>query len=441
MRFALPTMFVVAFALAQPGWVRAAQDAARAAQEFYAAESALREYVLEALEHNPSIAALAARHRATLERVPQVQALPDPVLGFAQALRSVETRVGPQWQTVSLSQAFPWFGTLDLRGQVALREAAATYQLYQARQREVIARVKAAFYDLAYVDSAIDISEEERLMLEHYEQLAQARYATGQGLQQAVIKTQAEITKVVDRLQILHQQRTSLAARLNTLLTRPPHQGLAPIGHLDIPDVELDLEELYAIGNQHRQELQAARELIERGERSIELAEKEFWPDVTIGAAFVNVGGRGDLAAGQAPPPDNGKNVLNLSVGLTIPLRREKYRAGVREAAEILVAERQTLKSARDEMEFAIRDQVIRLETLREQVTLFEQVLLPQAEEALRSTEAAYETGQLGTLDLLDSERVLLEVRLMHERHYADYLVALTNLERAIGTTFPRTEE
>jgi outer membrane protein TolC len=67
--------------------------------------------------------------------------------------------------------------------------------------------------------------------------------------------------------------------------------------------------------------------------------------------------------------------------------------------------------------------------------------LLPQAQEALSSTEAAYETGQLGTLDLLDSERVLLEVRLMHERHYADYLVALANLERALGTAFPRTEE
>jgi outer membrane protein TolC len=427
--------------VAGPRGAWASQDSPQTTPDFFGTESALRDYIVEALEHNPSIQGAAARHRAALERVPQVKALPDPMVGFTQALRSVETRVGPQWQTVSLSQAFPWFGTLDLRGQVALREAAATYQLYLARQREVIARVKAAFYDLAYVDAAIDISEEERLVLEHYEQLAQARYATGQGLQQAVIKTQAEITKVVDRLQVLHQQRTSLAARLNTLMTRPPHQGLAPIGHLDIPDVELDLEELYAIGNQHRQELQAARELIERGERSIELAEKEFWPDFTVGAAFVNVGGRGDLAAGQAPPPDNGKNVLNLSVGLTIPLRREKYRAGVREAAEILVAERQTLKSARDEMEFAIRDQVIRLETLREQVTLFEQVLLPQAQEALSSTEAAYETGQLGTLDLLDSERVLLEVRLMHERHYADYLVALANLERAIGTAFPGTEE
>jgi outer membrane protein TolC len=81
---------------------------------------------------------------------------------------------------------------------------------------------------------------------------------------------------------------------------------------------------------------------------------------------------------------------------------------------------------------------VIRAETLREQIRLFERALIPQSEEALRSTEAAYETAQLGVLDLLDSERVLLGVRLMHARYRADLLIALAKLERAIGTRFPR---
>ena len=96
------------------------------------------------------------------------------------------------------------------------------------------------------------------------------------------------------------------------------------------------------------------------------------------------------------------------------------------------------MADVRNEMEFSIRDQVIRLETLQEQVDLFENALIPQAEEALRSTEAAYETGQLGVLDLLDSERVLLDVRLINARYYSDHLTALADLERALGTRFPR---
>ena len=119
-------------------------------------------------------------------------ALPDPVVTFTQALRSVETRVGPQLNSVTLTQAFPWFGTLDLRGRVALQQAAALSHLHAADQREVIARVKEAYYELGYTDAALRLAGEERSLLEHYETLASARYAAGQGLQQAVIRLQAE---------------------------------------------------------------------------------------------------------------------------------------------------------------------------------------------------------------------------------------------------------
>ncbi|MCH8820703.1 MAG: TolC family protein, partial [Acidobacteria bacterium] len=165
---------------------------------------------------------------------------------------------------------------------------------------------------------------------------------------------------------------------------------------------------------------------------------KEYWPNVTLGAGMINVGGRDDPAGLVMPPSGNSKNAFNFSIGINIPIRRDKYSAGVLEATEGLIANRKQYLNIRNEMEYSIRDQAIRIETLQEQVELFGQVLIPQAEEALRSTESAYETGQLGALDLLDSERVLWELRLINARYDADYLQALANLERAVGTKFPR---
>jgi outer membrane protein TolC len=406
--------------------------------DFYADEPRLQEYVNEALERNPSVQEALARYRAALQKVPQVTALPDPVFSFGQAIRSVETRVGPQHNSFLLSQAFPWFGKLDLRGKVVVQEAAALYELFQAQQREVIARAKAAFYDLAYADAALRITEEERTLLEHYESLAQTRYATGAGLQQAVIKIQAEITKVINRLDILNQQRVTLVARLNTLMNHPPQDSLPPLERLSLPQLALGLDELYEMGDQNLQELKATQALIERSERSIDLAKKDNWPDFFVGVGFVNVGDRGDPAGVAQPPPDNGKNAFSFSVGINIPIWRDKYKAAIEEASENLLAQRSNYANIRNEMEFSVRDQVVRLETLQNQVDLFENVLILQAEETLRSTEAAYETGQLGVLDLLDSERFLLDVRLINARYYSDYLIALTHLERAIGTRFPR---
>ncbi|MDA2933102.1 TolC family protein [Acidobacteria bacterium AH-259-D05] len=406
--------------------------------DFYAGDLHLQSYVEAALESNPALEEALARYRGALQKVPQVTSLPDPMLSFTQFIRNVETRVGPQLNVLTISQKFPWFGRLDLKGKIAFKEAAAQYQAYRARERDIIVQVKRAFYELSYIDRAVQITQEEQSLLEHYEELAETRYSTGQGLQQAVIKIQAEITKIINRLKILDQQRTSLVARLNTLMDRPPEEPLPSVRQLSLPRMTLNLEELYQWGEGHRQELKAAMLRIEKSEQAIDLAKKEYWPNVTLSAGMIDVGGRGDPAGLLMPPPDNGKNAYNFSVGINIPIRREKYQAGVLEATEFLMANRKKYLNRRNEMEFSIRDQVIRIETLREQVDLFEQILIPQAEEALRSTESAYETGQLGALELMDSERVLLEIRLINARYYADYLRALANLERAIGTRFPR---
>ncbi len=298
--------------------------------------------------------------------------------------------------------------------------------------------MKIAFYDLAYVDAAVGIAREEQGLLEHYEELAQARYASGQGLQQAVIRIQAEITKVVNRLDTLGQQRRTIAAELNTLMSRPPAQKVPAIAPLTVPtDLTLDLQRLEALGDADRPEIRAADARIGRAARAVDLAGRNGRPDFTVGATFMNVSGRSDAAGRAQPPPDNGRNAWSVAFGFNLPIRRDRLHAERARAAEELSAARFERADARNTMALAVHDQAVRVETLGEQLRLVGDVLVPQVDEALRSTESAYETGQAGVLDLLDSERNRLDVRLVHARDAADYLVALANLERAIGAPFP----
>ncbi len=403
--------------------------------DFYAVAPELRAYVTAAVESNPEIFESRARYEAARQRAPQVAALPDPVVSFTQALRSVETRVGPQLNSVTLTQAFPWFGTLELRGRVALLEATALHHLYQAARRDVIARVKEVYYDLGYVDAALGLAGEEQSLLEHYETLASARYATGQGLQQAVIRLQAEITRVIDRRHLLERQRATLAARLNTLLDRPAEKPVPAVAQLVRPPVAVDRDELYRLGDRNRHELRAASALIEGGERSVELAKKSARPGFTASVGVTNVGRRDDAAL--LPLLDDGRNSVTVSLGLSLPLWGAKYRAGVVEAGAELRAHTRRRAAARNAMEMQVQEAVVRLETLDRQVDLLDAVLIPQTEEALRATETAYETGQLGVLELLDSERTVIDVRSMRARYLSDILIALTALERAIGTRVP----
>jgi cobalt-zinc-cadmium efflux system outer membrane protein len=259
-------------------------------------------------------------------------------------------------------------------------------------------------------------------------------------LQQAVVKIQAEITRDRNRLELLRSRRVDAEAALNSLLNRPPQTPVDKVAPGARPGVEIELEKLYDTGRNYRPEVQASLHQIEKNERRITLARKEYWPDFTVGAGFVNLLGRSDPAGRLMPPPDNGKNIYSFTVGINLPISRRKYDAGVLEATEDLIAAKHGYRGTVNMVEAAIREAAFRIQTLREQISLYEQVLLPQAQQALRSTEAAYSTGTLGVLDLLDSERVLLDARLGLAQFHGDYMKSLAEMERATGAAFPEVK-
>jgi outer membrane protein TolC len=435
----LATWIVAFLVLARFGF-GADESAPQAASRYYAGDPELKFLMDEALERNRAIRQSFSAYRASLQRLPQVGSLPDPVLGLNQYLRRPETRVGPMTTVLNISQKFPWFGKLSDREKIAAKEAAVSKEMHEALKAEISRQVKLAYYDLAFVDRAAEITRDDISLLEHYESLAQARYAQGVGLQQGVVKLQAEITRDRNRLQELRTRRVDAEALLNALRDRPAATPIGVTRPFRRPKVTIDPGDLLEKGRQNRPELIAALLQIEREDHRIELARKSYWPDITIGAGITNVTGRSDLPGQQMPPSQNGKNIYSFSVGVNIPIHRHKYDAGVLEATEAKIGSLDGYRSRVGQIDASIRTVGFRIQTLETQISLFERTLLPQAEQAMRSTETAYSTGSLGVLELLDSERVLLEVRLGMVRLAHDYMKALAEMERAIGTPFPEIE-
>jgi cobalt-zinc-cadmium efflux system outer membrane protein len=391
----------------------------------------------EALERNPRIREAFFDYQSVLQRIPQVTALPDPVLGVTQYARTPETRVGPQTTVVSLSQKFPWFGKLSDQGKIVAKQAAVRDELYQARRAEVIRQIKLAYYDIGYIDRALAITHEEEELLKHYEALAQARYSQGAGLQQGVVKLQVEITRMLNRRQEFARQRVDAEAVLNLLRDRPAGASVRGGEPGKRTIATFDSADLYRIGRENRPEVKAAFLRIETHEKGIHLAQRQRMPDFTLGASWGNILGRRDEAGRLNPPANNGKDVYSVTVGVNIPIFRSKYDAGVQEATERFSAAREGYRDAVNQVERSVRSISFRLKTIDEQIALFERALLPQTEQALRSVETAYATGSSGMLDLLDSERILLEARLGLARLETDYMKALAEMERAIGSAFP----
>ena len=400
-------------------------------------DPALAALIEDSLQRNPGLQRARLDFEAERYRVAQVSALPDPRLGIIWHAQKPETRTGPQAGTLSVSQEFPWPGKRSDQGRIAAATADARHEAARASEARIVRQVKYSYHDLRYLNRAIAVIAEEEQLLRHYEFLAQARYAQGLGPQQAAVRLQAEITRVLNRRHDLVRQRLEVIATLNALRDSPAGSSVEVSSRLDPPRVRIDSVRLQGIGRNRRPEVRAARLLMEGDRDRVRLAERRYWPDFVLGASWGRVADRRDIAGRSAPPPDNGKDVYSLTVGVNIPIWRARYDAGGEEANARLEGARANHRHAVVEVDLAVRAAELRLNMVDEQMQLFETALVPQAEQALNLAETAYSTGTAAIGDLLDSEQVLFEVRLGLARLKSDYMKALAEMEWAIGSPFP----
>ena len=392
--------------------------------------------IAEAMEGHPGLQQALADYQAALHRVPQASGLPDPQVSATQFIRPVETRVGAQQRTVTVSQRVPGFGKRLSKGQLAAKMAAVSGELYRARRNEIAHRVKRVYHDLGYLDRALAINREDEELLDRFEEVARNRYARGLGLQGEVIRLQAHLTRVLHRREDLVQQRVVGESSLNRLRGLAPNSTIAPVQLANLPEIDLEASKLAAVGHRENPLLRAALLRIEGREKGLQVARQQFRPDFNFGVGWGNIRRRDTVAPG-IQLQDNGKDAYSVTVGLTLPIFRRKYDAGVREAAELAVAARAEYLDAVVEMDAAVRSTVFRLGTIERQAELYERALMPQAEQSLAATEAAYANGSVELTALLDAYRMLLEVRLGLARNTSDYWKGLADLEQAVGTSVP----
>jgi len=376
----------------------------------------LRSLVREALENNPDIRAAQQRWVAAKAVIPQVKTLPDPLinLGYDQ----VEER----GVTYGFSQEIPFPGKLRLRGEVATREAERVEQEYLAVPLRIIARLKEAFYDLAFVHRSIETVEKNRRVLLDFAQTAEARYAVGRGVQQDIFRAQTEVSRLLGRLATLEQRKASLQAEINRLLNRPPAAPLGIPQPLQMRPLRRPLEDFTVLVEQASPLLQAQYKSVERGDQNIALARREFLPDFSVSAGGV----RNETAR---------KNGYQVMLGIKVPLYyATKQREAVREALASREAAVQDAHAVRQELLFRIQDNVVQAQRAERLIALFTDAILPQARLTLEAAQAGYAVGKVDFLTLLSSLLTLQDNELELHGEITEHEKALARLEEVIGS-------
>jgi outer membrane protein TolC len=417
-----------------PAFVLPAQDskaipqAASAAERIYQEPApqvlVLDDVIREALEKNPE--AQSAQHtiNALQRRVPQVKALPDPMVsvGWAGNLAPFSVMQGDSssYRGVSVSEQFPYPGKLKLHGEIASKEADAAQANYEAIRRSVTAEVRAAYFDYFYFDRAIQTTERNKELLEKLSKIAEARYRVGKAMQADVLRSQVEISLLIEKLTVLEQQRDTAQARLNAFMVRSPESPLPPAAEVEPATIRYSLDELYALAAGNDTAVLLNKTMVERGHLAVALAQREYRPD--IGMSYM-------YQQRSALPDMNG---VTFSVNIPV-FYKNKQRQGVAEASEDLMSAEKMRDNRLNEVKFELKQQYLGAKASERLLTLYSKGVVPQSSLALESSMASYQVGNVDFLSLLSNFTTLLDYETDYYRQLADYQTALARIEVLTG--------
>jgi cobalt-zinc-cadmium efflux system outer membrane protein len=382
----------------------------------------LNDYLNYAEAHNAGIKNSYYQWQAALEQIPQAKALPDPQVNYGYYTRQSDMQMD---QMAGIMQTFPWFGKIDARTESAIKEAAAARQKYEAARLALFREVKAGFYEYAYLGRATEIARENLELSKHFEEVAQTKHLTSEAAHPDVIRAQVETAKMEDVLAGLGQLREPTESRLRAALTLPADTNLPWPAVREINAADLDYEKVVSRLIQKNPELAALMEEKLAAKSKIDLAEKNFYPDVGVGVEWTQF----DKSGGNS-----GRDSVALVFQINLPLWRDSYRGAVRQAQarqagieQQRVDTENTLLAKASQAYYEYQDSIRKMR-------LYNDTLIPKGRELLRVSEAAYRAGTIDFLSLIDAQRTLLEYHLLYERALADNRQKLAELEMLTGT-------
>ncbi len=404
--------------------------------------------ISRAVAANPRLHAAQARVAAAQARIAPAGARPDPML-MAGIQNFPTTEPGftdfMTMKMVGVSQTIPYPGKLGLARGAAEREVEIQWAELDAVRLDVVRDVKAAYYELAHVERALEILDRNRVSLVDMIGATGASYSVGRGGQQDVLRARVEAARLGEAASALVEQRLAALARLNAALDRPSESPVAApafpaaIVRAAVSDTATQvrfvaptlgaraadsplpsLTELQAMAVRQSPALRAYTARIGAQAARVELAGRAHLPDLDVSLSYGQRSGFSDM--------------LSAVVSVPIPLQRAAKQTELLAAAG---AELRALEAERHAMTNELRAEVARrvadIERGRTHLALYTRAVLPQAQAAVESSLAGFEVGRADLMAVLEAQATRFGYELAYYRALADFATAVAELERTVG--------
>ncbi|MFW6136768.1 MAG: TolC family protein [Candidatus Aminicenantaceae bacterium] len=379
--------------------------------------------IQEALHNNPLILSSYQQHQASLARVNQAKALPQPSLDWDSDLqpRLFDFKGTGEWY-FGISQSIEFPGKRYLRGRIAAKESQELMKEIELLKLDITYQVKQGFYGLLLAEEKQKYAEENLELSRDFLNNTQLKYETGDAARVEALRAQVEASRAAAAVRQSANEVRLAKAYLNYLMARRKYAPLSISGQLKKTPLPLNLNELKEKAFHFRPELRSVRLAQERLELQKKQSYMNYLPDFDLGVSRHKVMGEGEW----------------WDVTLSFPIPLFFWQPAKGEMAEVQ-ANARSLSRENEHLEntiiLEVEEAYMNAESAEDQIQMFEEEILSQAEEVYQMFLFSYQEGEIEGIELIDARRTLLEARTSYADALFNYGVALAALEKSIGTS------
>jgi len=387
-------------------------------------ELTLEQCVDLALKQNPLILSSLEQYQASLARVNQAKALAQPSLDYDNDMQPKFFNLKGTAETyVGFSQSLEFPGKRVTRGKIAAKESQEILQDIDLLKLDIIFLVKEAFYDLLLAKEKLQYAEQDQLLAQDFLQKAELKYSAGDVAKVEALRAQVEASKTANEVKVAQNEVRLATARLNFLLAKKKYDLLEIQGTLKRPKSSIDLNTLIQRALARRPELKRLNLSLEKEGLQKKQATMGYFPDFDLSLSKHWLEGEG--------------NFWDFALSVPIPLFFwQPIKGEIAEAQANIASLNREAEHLKNAITLEVEEAHMNAVTAQNQITLFEDEIITQAEEVYNMFLFSYQEGEIGSIELIDARRTLLEAR----KSYADALynhgIALAALEKSIGQTF-----
>ena len=382
------------------------------------ANAPFRDFLLFAMLNQPQVEAAYFDWAESVRRITVERSLPDPRLTFQSDIADTVMSLMP-----GLMMDFPGPGKLKVAANVATAESDTRYFLFESSVLQTSFALKKAYYQLYFLEAKVSVNRQTLALVTDLEKLARTQNEVGKVTLQDVLRAQIEQDRLTTEIANLDDSHNPLLAQFKAALGLAGEQPNPPVpAQFESTPLDLSSDQLFASALARNPRLKAMEAEVRRADASLRLAYKSRVPDFNVGV---------EVDAKASPV------FVTPQLGVTLPIWRDKIaaeiagaQAGQRAAQARLSAEQIALAVEFAEKSFMFRESSRNLALLQER-------LLPKARQSVEVARAAYLSGQLDFLNLIDAQRTLLDFRLAEVEARIQRELALAELSLIILGTPP----